>query len=260
MRPNRLYGRPKVFGVVAGMFSVLLDVSSVAAQTTEWADRAFVNVNMTQQTTARPLDESLAPAIYAERAVVTAPHNGDAGTLAVEPAGGIRIWKNLGIGAALTRQNVVETVTVQALVPHPILFNQPRLATKDAPFTRADTAVHVFALLMIPLHPRLDIALSAGPSFVSVRQDLLSGIEVAETGAPFTTVDITSVAVVTREVRTVGLNASADVTWFLTPVVGIGVTARYVRGYASTTLNDGRPVDLDIGGLQVGIGARLRFR
>jgi hypothetical protein len=113
---------------------------------------------------------------------------------------------------------------------------------------------------MIPLHPRLDVALAAGPSFLNVRQDVLSGIEVTETGAPFTTVDISRVALVTRDVRTIGLNASADATWFLTPVVGIGVTARYIRGYASATLSDGRPVNIDVGGLQVGIGARLRFR
>jgi len=260
MRPTGHLDRPTLSAVVTGMCLILVAVSSASAQTTDWGDRAFINVNMALQLTASPFDEGLAPVIYAERAVVTATHAGEAGPLTIEPAGGVRLWRNLGAGAALTRRNVVETITVHALVPHPVLFNQPRAGTKDAPFQRSDLAVHAYALLMLPVHPRLDVALSAGPSFITVRQDFLGAIEVTETGAPFTTVTIADVAVITREVRTIGLNASADVTWFLTPVLGIGVTTRYVRGYAATTLTDGRPVDLNVGGLQIGVGARLRFR
>ena len=106
----------------------------------------------------------------------------------------------------------------------------------------------------------MDPTVSVGPSFVTVRQDILRAIEVAETGAPLTTVGIGNVAVITREVSTLGLNTGADVTWLLTSVVGIGVTTRYVRGYADTTLVDGRPVALEVGGLQIGVGARLRLR
>ena len=177
----------------------------------------------------------------------------------IEPAGGVRIWRNLGAGAALMG-TAVEPSTVRALVPHPILFNQPRGATKVAPFERSDSAVHTHALPWFPVHPRLDVALSAGPSFITVRQDVLRAIQVTEAGPPFTTVSIGDVAVLTRKVSTVGLNAGVDVTLLLTPTIGIGVTTRYVRGYAATSLSDGTPVDLDVGGLQIGVGARLRFR
>jgi hypothetical protein len=260
MRLTGLLCRPGLSEVATALGLVLLAVSGVSAQTTEWRDRAFLNVNMTLQTTAAPFDEGLSPVVYAERAVVTASHAGEAGPPAIEPSGGVRIWRNLGAGAALDQRSTVETTTVRALVPHPVLFNQPRLGTKDTPFERSLLAVHAFALLMVPVHPRLDVALSAGPSFITVHQDILGAIGVTETGAPFTAVGIGDVAVVTRKVRTLGLNASADVTWFLTPMVGIGATARYIRGYATTTLTDGRPVDLDVGGLQFGVGARLRFR
>src|SRR5262245_45017212 len=206
-----------------GTCLTLWAVSGASAQMTEWSDRAFINVNMAFQMTSAPFDENLAPVIYAERAVLSARHPNADSQPAVEPAGGVRVWRNFGVGAALTRRSVTETATVRALVPHPILFNQPRVASLDAPFERSDRAVHTHVLLMLPVHPRLDIALSAGPSFFRVSQDLLRTIEVAEAGPPFTATAISSVAVIRREADTIGLNVGADVTWFLTPVVGIGV-------------------------------------
>jgi hypothetical protein len=245
---------------VTGACLTLWAVSNARAQTTEWSDRAFINVNMAFPMSSAPFDENLAPVIYAERAVLSANHPNKGNQPTVEPAGGVRIWRNLGVGAALTKGTVAETATVRALIPHPVLFNQPRVASTDAPFERSDFAVHAHAVLMLPVHPRLDVALSAGPSFFSVRQDIVRTIEVAETGPPFIAVAIGSVPVISREADTIGFNAGADVTWFLTPVAGIGVTTRFSRGYASTTLTDGSPLDLELGGLQIGFGARLRLR
>lgn len=257
---NGMVSRQKLSAVATSLCLALVGVSSAGAQSVDWSDRVFLNLNTTVQLTATPFDDGLAPVIYAERAVLTTTHPGDDGQWTIEPAGGVRIWRNLGIGAALTRRTATETTTVRALVPHPVLFNQPRVAAMDAPFERSDFSVHVHALVMLPIHPRLDVALSAGPSFISVRQDVLRGVEVTETGAPFTTATIAAVTVLTREASTVGLNAGVDVTWFLTRMAGMGVTTRYVQGYAATTLTDGRPVDLNVGGLQFGVGARLRFQ
>ena len=230
------------------------------AQSAEWSDRAFLNVNMAMQLTARPFNETLSPLINAERAVLGIAHPGDGGKPAIEVGAGVRVWNSVGIGGAFTTRTVSETPMVQALIPHPLLFNQPRTAAKAAPFNRGETAIHAQVIWMLPITTRLDVALSAGPSFISLQQDLLESIEVAEAGAPFTTVSIGEVAVLTRDVQTVAMHAGADVTWFLTPIAGVGFTARYVTGTASTTLSDGSSINLDVGGLQLGWGARIRLR
>ncbi len=252
--------RPKLAAFITGVCLSVLAVCRASAQNMEWSDRAFLNLNTTLQVTSTPLADTLAPVIYAERAVLTTTHTGKGGRLAIEPAGGLRLWRSLGAGAALERRAIAETATVRALVPHPTLFNQPRIAIKDVPFERTDVSVHAYALLMVPLYPRLDVAVLAGPSFINVRQDILGGIQVAETAAPFSAVNISDVGIITRTVRSIGVNAGADVTWFLKPTAGIGVTVRYVRGSAGMPLTDGTPTDLDIGGLRIGMGARLRFR
>ncbi len=255
-----LAARPNLVRASAGLCFALLAASDARAQSTEWSDRAFLNVNMALQLTARPFNENLSPLINAERAVVGLAHPGDGGKPTIEVAGGIHLWRNVGAGGAFTMRSVSETPTVQALIPHPLLFNQPRTAAKAAPFKRSETTIHAHAIWMIPITTRLDIALSAGPSFISLQQDLLESIEVAEAGAPFTTVSIGEVAVLTREVQTVAMHAGVDVTWFLTPMAGVGFTARVVSGSAATTLSDGSSINLDVGGLQLGWGARIRLR
>lgn len=224
-----------------------------------WEDRAFVSVNSMLTLTSATLEDRAAPVIYAERAVLTTTHPGLEG-ISIEPTGGLRLWRNLGIAGTLSRRTVAETPTVRAIVPHPVLFNQPRLASAPGAFERADTAVHAQVVFMMPLTPRLDVAVSGGPSLVSVRQDILRTVAVAEAGPPFTTVALGDVSSLTRTARTVGMNAAVDATWFVTPMAGVGITARYVRGFARMTLTDGTPVDVNVGGLQIGVGARVRFR
>lgn len=243
-----------------GLVLTLADAASARAQSASWNDRAYVNGNMTLQVTKRPFDDRLAPIIYAERAVLDAAHPGEGGKPVVEPAAGLRLFKNVGIGGAYSQRMVAETLTVKAVIPHPTRFNQPRLASKAAPFERQETAVHAHVLYMMPVTPRLDVAVMAGPSVVRVQQQMLKGVEVAEGDAPFTTVALGNVDVLTRDVWTIGAHAAADVTYFLTPLVGVGVTARYVVGTAATLTGDGTPIDLKVGGLQVAWGARLRLR
>jgi hypothetical protein len=52
----------------------------------------------------------------------------------------------------------------------------------------------------------------------------------------------------------------ADVSWFYTQGLGIGVVGRYSRG--TVEVRDpltGADADLDVGGFQVGGGVRIRF-
>jgi hypothetical protein len=246
--------------IALGLCVMLLSASPARAQSTEWSDRAFLNVNLGFQLTARPFTEQLTPVIYTERALIAATHAGKGGKFTLDVAGGVHLWRNLGVGGAYTKFAATETPVVDARVPHPSFFNQPRTASKAAPFQRAEAAIHIQALFVIPVSSKLDVSVSAGPSLIDVRQDLVQSIEVAEVGAPFTSVAIGNVAVLTREVRVFGINIGADVTWFVTPIAGIGITARYVGASAATQLSGGGPIDLDLGGFQVGWGARIRLR
>jgi len=245
---------------LVGAFLLWLSAVPAGAQPTEWRDRAFASGNLAFQLTDRPFDELVTPVIYTERASIAATHPVAGQRLTIDAGGGIRVWRSLGVGGGITRFAAEEMSTVVARVPHPTTFNQPRLATKDTPFRRTESAIHLHAVYVVPVTPRLDVMLTAGPSFISVTQDLVQRIDLTEAGPPFAAVGIGNVATLTRQARARAIHAGADVTWFLTPVVGFGVTARYVTGSLTMPLTDGTPLDIDVGGLQVGWGARIRLR
>jgi opacity protein-like surface antigen len=240
--------------------AALLAAAPAQAQYTDWHDRAFLDVNAGMQLTTNPFEEHITPVIYSERASIRAPHGGKARWSGVDLAGGLRIWRSVGIGAAYTRFTFTDNVTVEALVPNPVLFNQSRSASKLTPLPRSEIAVHVLGVYVVPVSPRLDIMLSGGPSWSELEQALVSGIEVGEGAAPFATVTIGNVRTVTRTKRVFGFNAGAGVTYFLTERTGVGATVRYTSGSLATEQGDGTPIDVPFGGFRAAFGARIRIR
>ena len=230
------------------------------AQVPTWEDRAFVNVNLGFQLTGRQFGQTLTPIIYDERASVVTTHVVDGGLMPLDVGGGLRIWRSLGVGAAYTHFSATESATVNASVPHPILFNRPRSASVLVPLNHVESAIHLQAVWVLPITERLDVAFSGGPSLMTVKQDLVSGIEIAEESPTFATVTIAKVAIAPQDQHIVGFNGGADVTYFLTPVIGVGLTVRYVAGSAGLSQSDGNTVTLDMGGFQLGVGARVRIR
>ena len=212
------------------------------------------------QLTANPFEEHIVPIIYSESASITAPHGVEGGLTTLDLAGGVRVWKSVGVGAAFTKLAMTENVDVAALVPNPVYFNQPRAASKVTPLQRAETFVHIQALYVVPITPRIDVALSGGPSLIDFSQDFVSGIEVTEGADPYVSVAIGNVRTVTRTERIVGVNVGADVTYFLTSLAGVGGTIRYTSGTVTTRQGDGGTIDLSRGGFQVAFGARIRLR
>jgi hypothetical protein len=58
--------------------------------------------------------------------------------------------------------------------------------------------------------------------------------------------------------RAIGVNMGADVVYFVAPAVGVGVTVRLTKASVSLQRSGGA-LDVDAGGLQVAVGARLRL-
>lgn len=237
----------------------MLCVRTVSAQPA-WEDRAFIDVNLGLALASQPFVETSTPIIYDERASLVTAHDPGTGFIKIDLAGGVRVWGHLGVGAGYTTFNTTETATVTAHVPHPTRFGQPRSATADAPFEHTESAIHVQAIWMLPITERIDLAFSGGPSWVTVKQDLVAGIAIEETSPTFATVAISKVMLVNQSDTVIGFNAGADATYFLTPMVGVGLTFRYIAGSVEFPQASGGSVGLDAGGLQLGVGIRIRFR
>jgi hypothetical protein len=218
-----------------------------------WTDRGYVNVSGWFQPTAN-FSNTVHPIDFVEASVVDTSYK--TGSIpGFEAGGGVRVWRNLAVGLDVSRFSKSTRGAVSAQIPHPFFFNRARAVSGDASgLTRDETAAHLQALWMVPMHNRWQLALAGGPSWFSVGQDLVSGVTVTET-YPYDTATFSATTAAHRSRSRLGFNAGGDVSYRLRRHVGLGVGISY--SHASVPLDD--TLTVDAGGPHVAGGLRFRF-
>jgi hypothetical protein len=117
---------------------------------------------------------------------------------------------------------------------------------------------HVQILYLLPVSRVFDVMFSAGPSLVTVQQDLVNSVNFSET-YPYDRAAFESAGLVRVRKSGVGFNVGADATWHATPMIGIGILLRYTRGNVSLPIPGQSEVHARAGGAQAGVGVRLFF-
>ena len=172
---------------------------------------------------------------------------------------GVRFWKNLGAGVAVSYFTRDDIATTTSSVPHPFFFNQPRQVTGDATgVNRSETVVHAQVMYLINTGGRLRLVLSGGPSFFNVNQDLVTDIVVTES-YPFDTASFGSATKTSAKGSAVAFNVGGDVMWMFGRNVGVGGLVRFSRATVDLDAPDNRTVSVDAGGVYAGGGLRLLF-
>lgn len=248
--------------VVAVLVGLTAVVAEAWAQGRDWTDRGFVHVGMGFQSTAVDLGGSFPLSVYREQGRVEVSQ-----TIGDRPvydlAGGVRVWRNLAVGIGFSGGNDVPQVTLTASIPHPLVFDRPRSVSGTADLDHSENAVHLLAVWMFPISDRLSMAVHGGPSFFTVKQGFATDIAFAEVGEPFTSVNLTRVTTRTESESATGINIGADLTYRLLAYqradLGGGLFLRYAGASVRFTA-PGVDEEMTAGGLQVGFGARIRFR
>jgi hypothetical protein len=171
---------------------------------------------------------------------------------------GLRVWKRLGIGAAVSVFRRDETVETDTRAPHPFFFETPRTVTGSvAGIGRSERAVHLMAQYTLAAG-RLRAIVSAGPSFLAVEQDLVTAV-VYDEAFPFDTAAFRSGDTARARGTAAAINAGADVFWMFGRRVGAGGVLRFAKAPVDLDAPGGRTVTVDAGGLTAGAGIRLVF-
>lgn len=226
-----------------------------------WIDRGYLNLNVGFESTSGTLNDSATFRLFDESGTKTVEQNVDSGSFFDFSVGG-RVWRNVSVGIGFHRGANTSEASGTASVPHPLLFNSNRAATVAVgDLDRTEQAFHLQLGYMIPVNEDLSVHVTVGPSFFRLKQDVLADVSFAEQGFPFTSV--TTNAVITQRADSVtGVNAGVDVSYKLWESdaykVGAGAFLRYAGGSARLTVLE-NSVDSDVGGLQFGLGARIRF-
>jgi hypothetical protein len=218
----------------------------------------FLAVDAAWQAAPDDVVETDTFAAYEETGSVSATYRAKSRTVP-QVSGGLRLWRQLWIGAAFSHDSTSQPATVSVDVPHPFFFDQSRHVAGESPdATRTTTTVEIDALWAVPVTRRVELRIFAGPAIVRIGQDLVSDYSYTDT-YPFDTITFDHATLATTSASTVGVAAGADLDVFVSRHLGVGFAARYTHATADVDTALGSRVRLAAGGARIGGGLRLRF-
>jgi hypothetical protein len=251
---QRVIRRLRATAIVA---AVLLACARPASAQ-QWSERLFVSINGAFQTATNDFTERFEFERNLETGSTGTDYPVQSGFL-FDGGAGYRLWKNLGVGVAVSVFTREDAAPTRSSFPHPFFFEQPREVTGDATgIARRETAAHVYAAYLWRVSDPVRIVLSAGPSFFSVEQDLVTDIVINET-YPYDSAEFASARKERKSGSAPGFNAGADLMWMLTRSVGVGGVVRLSRASIDLDAPGGRTISVDAGGPYVGGGVRFLF-
>ena len=241
--------------LIAGL--LLAGASETAAQP-PLNGKLFINVNGGGQTQSRTIDNSGSLGLYNQTASWTTSQSVPSGGL-FDISIGYKVWRDFGLALGYSQFSGTGTVVGSASIPSSISFSQPphQVAINEVDAEREDRNVNVVAMWFFPIKPKIDFAVSIGPTFTRVRQDLVVDsqefreniVNAANAGTTITPV------LVNQSGTANGILVGLDGRYMFTPMIGAGAFIRYNGG--SVDLDDA--ADVKAGGFQLGIGGRFQF-
>jgi hypothetical protein len=208
-----------------------------------------VNITGGAQPQRRELGKTDTFTLYEEKATLTSSQPIKNGVF-FDVSGGYRIGQSFAIGAGFSSFSTTSSASVVATIPNPLFFDQLKTVTSSADgLEHTERGIHLQAVWFVPVTDKIDVALSAGPSFIQVNQHLVSSVTV-----PTGTQNI-NVVTGTEEGTAKGVNVGFDGTYLFTRNIGVGLMIRYAGGSVDLPSAPG----LSVGGFQGGLGARIRF-
>lgn len=213
------------------------------------APKMFAGIEFGAQTTQRTVTSSTSFSLYDETASVTTfqpIHNGPVFGGSI----GYKMAPAFGIAAGVTMFNArTADATVAASIPDLLIYNRPKSVTATATgLAHTQLGIHLQAVWFHSLSSKLELALSAGPSIIKVSHDVATAS--VTTGTQTVTTGTAS-----QSGNAFGFNAGGEANYRISQKVLFGIFGRYLA--AKTNLDTVQ--DLKVGGVQAGLGLRLRF-
>jgi hypothetical protein len=220
--------------------------------------RVEISANVGVLTGASTFEQTATfPSNGGETATVKVAH-GVKTALTFSGGGALRIAPQLWVGVQYAMAEMKPSAAITASIPHPILFNAPRTVegTIDN-VAHKEQNVHVDLIYALPVHA-VDVRVMAGPTFFSVKQDLVSGVTVNET-FPFDTATFASATTKQLSKTAVGFNAGVDISRALSSQLAVGGLIRYSRADIKFDDQEIGQQTAKAGGVEVAGGVRIRF-
>lgn len=242
---------------VVALVVALAAAGRASAQSAD-TDRLRINVDAGGQFSSNAVDTTTTKAVYLENASIHTTDEVRRGVLA-DAGIGYRIAGRVAVGVTASWFMAKNDGAISASVPHPFFFKTPRTLTGTASLQREERVAHVQGIYTIPASRSVEIALSGGPSFFQVRQDVVTDIVFGDV-YPYDAPTFTSASTQRVSGNHVGFNAGVDFAVRLSRHAGLGGGVRFSKATVDLAVpNGGGTISVDAGGAQAVGGLRLFF-
>jgi len=220
-------------------------------------ERLFVGVSGGIQTAAAGFDDDFDLTLYTENEHIAVDYPSKVGGL-FGASVSYRLWRQFVVGLGATRSNSSGDAKVTADLPHPFFDNTFRAIEGTVDTSREEIGTHLMLGLVWPITKNVRVLLSAGPSWLKVKQAIVTDVTFSET-YPYDTAAFTGVRTSGGSESGTGFNAGGDVSWMFSRNVGVGGMFQYTHARITAAAGADRAVSFDAGGAQVGAGLRFAF-
>ena len=219
--------------------------------------------------------------LFAEEGDFEADYEVGGGTVR-DGGGSVFLWRNIAAGVSVSRVSSTDTAGLDARLPHPFFFDQPRTLSGTAGgLLREEVVTHLHGAYIVPIEDWVMLSVFGGPSFFNVKQDLVWQTRHREVAFPFDAVAFEGANIGRSTATKVGVHAGIDASFFVLPKLGLGesewlrrigfgVLIRYSRAELDVTsleIRDERGTRtvafegpaLQLGGMHAAAGVRVRF-
>ena len=176
----------------------------------------------------------------------------------IDVSGGVRLWRNLGFGVSVSLYRKDADASVSANLPHPFFLGSTRTIAGSTLLYHEEQAVHLHALVAVPVNPAFTVTVFGGPTVFTLWQDLVTDVRFTHS-YPYDDAAFAGVVTQEQSQSTVGFNAGVDVAYYFTDAVGVGWLTRISVGTIDLPSASDRPVNVSAGGFHAAGGLRLRF-
>lgn len=170
----------------------------------------------------------------------------------------VRLWKGLGIGVAFSSFSGDDVAQTDTRVPHPFHDDRDRTINADVSgIGRTETGIHVQARYAFGTDT-LQAAFSAGPSFLTLEQEIVTEVQYDQT-YPYDTATFRAADTERLRATAATFNVGFDMTWRFTRNLGVGGMLRFASAPIDLDAGEGRTLTIDAGGVAGGAGLRILF-
>jgi hypothetical protein len=170
----------------------------------------------------------------------------------------VRVYRNVSAGVGFYQTSNTNDLTIGARIPHPFFVGRHRQVEGTTPVRHEQSGIHMNAAYVVPATRRLYVAVSGGPTYFTVTQRVVKSVAITE-AYPFDAATFAGADVEPVKSSGWGFNGGVDVGWMFTRNIGVGGLLRYSRATLSLAPSNRDPLDIVVGGLHAGAGARVAF-